>query len=115
MENKARIITLFLTILLFVAGCGYKEGVRNTEPQSYLWFTGNTSGAVVYVDDNQPFELEASTLSADSDDTDAQKKSLTYYQTTPGKHNVIVKRNGEVVVNRAFMIGNGMTKEIQIP
>ena len=114
MNHKTRTITVLLAVLLFLASCGYKEGVVNSERKSYLQFTGNTSGAVVYLDDDQPFELKKNVFAAESTD-ESERESLVHFQTTPGKHTVVVKRDGQVLVNRSFMIGNGMTKEIQIP
>jgi hypothetical protein len=88
---------------MLCCACGLREGVVQKEPQSFLWFTGNTQNAVVYIDDLAPF-----TLSEENDE-------LIHYEISPGKHEIVVKRSGNEIVNRVVLLGSGMTKEIQIP
>ena len=54
-------------IFLLIIGCGYKEGVVQDEPVSYLRFTGALQGAVVSIDDLDPFELGKSESSEDAE------------------------------------------------
>ena len=100
---------------LFFFGCGYHEGVVQEDRKSYLWFTGETESAVVILDDIETFELKSSHYI--DKETGERKKStkLTHYQIAPGKHRLIVKKNDRVVVDRVLIIGNGITREIQIP
>jgi len=92
-----------LTLLVLCCGCGLREGVVQKEPKSFLWFTGNTINASVYIDDLAPF-----TLSEENDE-------LIHYEISPGKHKIVVKRSGNEIVNRVVLLGSGITKEIQIP
>jgi hypothetical protein len=99
---KCLFIILFIFLATFyIAGCGYKEGALVKDPVSYLWFTGNTSQAIVTIDDTKSFELE--------------KEGLIHYQIPPGKHRVVVRKGSEVVVDRVLIIGNEITQEIRIP
>lgn len=108
-----RRILIFMTIVfaltVWLPGCGYKEGVLVREPISYFWFTGNVQGAVVMIDDKPPFALTQAAL----DEQD--KEGKVYYQTSPGKHRVVVERAGQRVVDKVLYIGNGTIQEIQIP
>ena len=94
-------ITCFI---LFLSSCGYKEGVIQPSSNSYLKFTGNTRNAVVTIDDSDPISIQAS----------SDNGNVIHYQLSPGKHRIIVKRNNDVVLKRDVLIGNGMTKEINI-
>jgi hypothetical protein len=100
-----RFFYLGLVLLLLCAGCGLTEGVVQKEPKSFLWFTGNTQNAIAYIDDLAPIELENKT----------NRTKKLYHEIAPGKHTIIVKRSGEEIVNRNVLLGNGITKEIQIP
>ena len=102
--NYKKIIFLGLVLLILSVGCGgIKEGVVQKEPTSFLWFTGNTQNAIVYIDDLAPITLNE------------QIGSQVHYKISPGKHIIIVKKSGKEVVNRNVLLGNGITKEIQIP
>lgn len=100
-HNIQRILLIVGLFFLQISGCGYKEGTLVKDPVSYLWFTGNITEAIVFVDDKKPFELG--------------KEGLVYHQIPPGQHRIIVKKGQEVVVDRILIIGNEITKEIQIP
>jgi hypothetical protein len=43
------------------------------------------------------------------------KQGRTLYQVKPGKHDIVVKKDGQVVVHRNLMIGAGATKEVRVP
>jgi hypothetical protein len=106
MSHKT-IIYIGLFFLFLCSGCGLKEGVVNTETKSYLWFTGDTQGAVVYIDDLDPFYL----------DRQGNKNSNghVHYKISSGKHTIKIKKSGVEIVNRTLLLGNGITKEIQVP
>ena len=105
-----------LILLTLCVGCGLKEGVIQKEPKSFLWFTGNTRDAVVYIDDLNPIILNEISMSvSDADGNNTKKSSQVHYQISPGKHTIVVKKSGAEVVNRSILIGDGITKEIQIP
>ena len=105
-----------LVLLALCGGCGLKEGVVQKDEKSFLWFTGNTSNAIVYIDDLNPIMLnEKSSTSSNGDEDNTYKSSQVHYEISPGKHTIIVKKSGEEVVNRNILLGNGITKEIKIP
>lgn len=94
---------LVFVLALFVTGCGYKEGVVQRDSVAHLWFTGSAEQAYVFLDDKEPFVLNSS------------EGKLSYYQVTPGKHRIVVKKGTEVVVDRIIIVAEGAIKEIQIP
>lgn len=94
-------LVLFLILSVAFVGCGYTEGIVQKSPKSYLWFTGKTQNAFAFIDDREPFEVD--------------NRKTTHFQIAPGKHKIIVKKNDQIVVNRVLLIGDGMTKEIQVP
>jgi hypothetical protein len=103
------LLPLFL-FLFCISGCGYKEGVLIKEPVSYLWFTGNVQQAFVKIDGKEPFEIGRWAAEQRS-----SEGNLVYYQIPPGKHRIIVEKNGKVVVDRILFVGNENIQEIQIP
>jgi len=100
-------ILVFFTgcMLIALSSCGYKEGIIQTGDKSYLVFTGNTRDLQIIIDNNDPFSAQ----------TGAENERVTHYQISPGKHMVVIKKGNEVVLQREILVGNGMTKEIQVP
>lgn len=109
------IINLALTVLLLCGGCGLKEGIVQKEPKSYLWFTGDTQDATVYIDDLAPIALNRQSSTATNKDENTNRSNQVHYEISPGKHSIVVKKLGKELVNRRVLLGNGITKEIQIP
>lgn len=108
---------LFIVIIsfIFVHGCGYKEGVVEPDRQSYMRFTGNTSGAVVIVDDNVPFTLGEPDNAEGKAGTQKAGKGRMLYSIKPGKHEVVIKKDGSIVVHRVLLVDKGVTKEVHVP
>lgn len=103
-----RIFPFILSLILAmhcITACGLKEEVVVPDTKTYLWFTGDTKGAKVYIDDASPFSLR------DTSDRIAD----THYEIRPGRHRIIVQKNGQVVVDRDLLLGNGSVKEIKLP
>lgn len=112
--NQRTSFILLIVMCLFFIGCGYTEGVLQQESKSYLWFTGNTEKAIVFIDENKPFEIENYYIDPETGQK-IKKDDIIHYQVSPGKHKIIVKKDGEVVVERILILGNGITKEIRVP
>lgn len=113
--KKLAFIILGLFVFLLCVGCGLKEGVVQKEAKSYLWFTGNTEGALVYIDNLSPIELGKNYYIEPETGEKIQKNEEIRYELTPGKHRVVVERRGTKIVNRIVLLGNGIIKEIKIP
>jgi len=108
------------TVIFFLSGCGYKEGVLVKEPVSYLWFTGNIQEASARIDGQEPFEIKMAldvnqTSSSNADANQKYSSSIKYYSLSPGKHRVVVEKNGQIVADRVLFLGNGNIQEIQVP
>lgn len=113
--RKWIVLTVTIVAMFVVAGCGYQEGIRQPDRQSYIWFSGETKEAMAIIDDNEPFKVEQ-TSSVDSETGErVSKQGRTLYQVKPGKHEIVVKKDGQVVVHRDLMIGAGATKEVRVP
>ena len=96
---KNLIVLLFVTA---ITACGYNSGVSTSEPIAYLYFTGEAKGTQVYIDDLTPFTV-----------SDTGNKNQ--YQVMPGKHLVVIKREGKVLIKRDVLLGDGHEKEFYIP
>ena len=115
MQNRLA-FTLVMCAVLIAAGCGvgYKEGSRQPDPQSFIVFTGNVEGATASVDGGTPFAV-ASLTYKDQSGQDVKKAEKTFYQVRPGRHTVVVRKQGEVRVERDVLINAGATLEIWVP
>lgn len=113
--RKYIILVIATITVLSIISCGYQEGIRETDRPSYIWFSGQTKGGIAIVDNGEPFKLEQTYYidSETGEKVDNEGKML--YQVKPGKHEIFVKKNGQVVVHRNIMIGSGATKEIRVP
>jgi hypothetical protein len=101
--------------MLVASGCGYQEGIRQPDRQSYIWFSGETIDAVAIIDDNEPFKVEQTSYVDSETGERVSKQGRRLYQVKPGKHEIVVKKGGQVVVHRDLMIGAGATKEVRVP
>ena len=97
MKAKVLLITL---LVVFLGACGSKEGIKNAEHKGYLYFTGATSNAVVFIDGGTGFAVKSG---ADN-----------LYGLKPGKHTVEVQKNGVTIVKREIYVGDGVSKEIEV-
>jgi len=109
-----KITPLFLIFILCI-GCGLQEGVIQKAPKSFLYFTGNTENAVVYIDGGPGIVLDSSNSSGNDANGQTNSSGRVLYEISHGKHDIVVKKSNEVVVHRKVLLGNGITKEIQIP
>ena len=100
---------------MLLTGCGYKEGMIQDEPLSYIRFTGATEGAVVSIDDSEPFELGKADPSADARNNPSEATGPIHYRVEPGKHRITVRKSGQLVVDRILLLDNGVTREVRIP
>ena len=94
------LLTIAVALALFISGCGSKEGVRTEAQKSYLYFSGNTSGALVSIDKGEEFSVKAG--------------SNNQYGVKPGKHLVEISRDGNLIIKREIYVGDGIAKEIEV-
>lgn len=106
MAGKWIILGLFLFSII---SCGYYEGVVQPTPKSYLSFMGNTDSAIAVIDETVTLDLGKELRRSEDE------KKVVLFQIAPGRHKVVVTRAGQEIVNRVIIIGDGATKEIQVP
>ncbi len=101
---------LYVAMFLFlIISCGYYEGVVQPTPSSYMSFVGNVDSAIAIIDDKITLDLDRELRGSEG------KKQSVLFQITPGKHKVIVTKMGQKVVDRVVIVGDGATKEIEVP
>jgi hypothetical protein len=96
---------IIIVLLILTSACSYNtynSGQGSAEPVSYLYFSGDITGAQVSIDDSPAFAVTKTGI-----------KNL--YKVTPGKHMITVTKNGSTVVKRSVLLGDGHEKEIHIP
>jgi hypothetical protein len=99
-----KIFKLSLALLLVTAlsACGYNEGVRSTEHSSFVYFTGNAKGAFAKVGDGESFIVN-------------KLGERNVYKVASGKQRVLVSKAGVVLVDRLVLLGDGQSKEFNVP
>lgn len=100
-----QLIALIIAIvtLVFIPSCGYNEGVRTSEPVSYLYFTGeNARGSIVKLSDGTSFTVTATGLK-------------NRYKVAPGKQRITITKGGKTLVTREVLLGDGQEKELSVP
>jgi hypothetical protein len=104
-----RSLILVSLCALFLVGCGAHEGVTTPADVAWIQFSGDTRGALASIDGAEAFLLRPEQYS--KKDSSAPK----HYQVNPGKHHIVVTRNGKIIVERIVLIGNQQIKEILVP
>ncbi len=99
--RNLKLVTLFAFSIMIYA-CGYNSGSRIAEPVSYLYFSGDALGIEVFIDDKPGFLV-----------TDIENNN--HYKVSPGKHLIVIKKNGVTIVKRSVMLADESTKEFNIP
>ncbi len=108
MKNLLLAMLIGSICAIFLSGCGgYKEGMVQPDQESFIWFSGNLEAAVATIDNGAAIKLD--------EPSEADPEGKTLYRLKPGKHDVVVTRNGQVIVNRSIMVGSGAAKEIAVP
>lgn len=94
------LLIIATTLVLLISGCGSKEGVKSEAQKSYLYFSGNTQGAMVSIDKGEEFSVKTGVNNQ--------------YGVRPGKHLVEISRDGVLILKREIYLGDGIAKEIEI-
>jgi len=97
---KQLFFILGLILILFYSGCGYKEGVRNEQRASAVYFTGHVRGVSVSIDGGKEFIVAPG--------------HNNQYRVKPGVHNIRVYRGDNIIIDRKVYIGDGIAKEIGV-
>lgn len=95
-------LSLAILLATTLSACGYNEGIRSTEQSSFVYFTGNAKGASATVGDGEPFIID-------------KLGERNLYKVTTGKQRVIVRKASVVVVDRVVLLGDGQSKEFNVP
>jgi len=95
-------ISLTLIIVMLLGACGSTYGVRTSEKASFVYFSGAAKGAQVTVGDGEMFVVDK-----------VGERNL--YKVASGKQKVIIKKGGIIVVDRLVLLGDGQSKEFNVP
>lgn len=95
-----KILLAVLTTLVFVSCGGYNTATIQKSEKGFFKFTGKMEQVRIMIDDSE--------LSR-SENKDA------VYQVRPGKHEVKVFRNEQLVVDRILFVDDQATMEVEIP
>lgn len=107
---NSRILTLFASLVLIAtlapaAGCfRERKSVTQVDSLAKIRFTGETRGALYHVEKDRaplgaPVPIDPSTS----------------YEIAPGAYEIVVTRDGAVVVKRRLLLADGQTVEIRVP
>lgn len=94
--------SLVFLLAAMLCACGYNEGVRVTEQSSFVYFTGDAIGVLATVGEGETFTVD-------------KLGERNVYKVATGKQRVIVRRAGVVVIDRVVLLGDGHSKEFNVP
>lgn len=97
---KLIISLLILSIAVMSCGGGYTTGTIQKAEKGFLKFTGRLEGIMISIDDGGQFALDP---------------KIDLYEVKPGKHTVRIYRSSQIIVDRAVLIDNQTTFEIEVP
>lgn len=95
-------ISLILIIVMLLGACGSTHGVRSSEQASFIYFSGAAKDAQVTVGSGEMFVVDK-----------VGERNL--YKVASGKQKVIIKKGGVIVVDRLVLLGDGQSKEFNVP
>ena len=95
-------MSMFILLISFlISACGgYNEGIIQKTEKGFLQFVGDIKTVTVSIDEGEEFPLDP---------------KIEVYQVKPGRHIIKIFKNNKQIVNRAVIIDNQTTMEIQIP
>jgi hypothetical protein len=94
-----------LLLIAFLLSCSYKETIKTGEDFAYISFSGSLKGATATIDNEIAYNL---------DPFDGSKKDIRF-EVKPGRHVLIIQKNGTIVVKRELMFGVGTVTEVSVP
>lgn len=102
-----RALCIFFCAL--IAGCGSYQTVSQTQDATYLALIGNTSGYDLKLNDQRPISLEA------ADSYNQNGKTVTRFEISPGTHEIVLTRDGEVKIHKKIFVTEGNSVEVRLP
>lgn len=117
MSKKTFLFSEIIFLIFFLYGCGVNEATIQRAPKSFLYFSGNIENSFVLIDNGNEIELGKTRIEPnDSKNMKTTKRvNKVYYELQPGKHVVVVKRDGIVVVHRVLILVDDVVKEVLVP
>jgi hypothetical protein len=96
-------ISLTMFLVMLVAACGgSNHGAYTSEQVAVIYFSGAAKGAQVTVGEGEMFVV----------DKQGERNS---YKVAAGKQKVVIKKDGVIVVDRLVLLGDGQSKEFNVP
>ena len=100
--TNPRAILILFGVLAIASGCWHSDsGTITKSAASFLVFSGDTTNALVTVD-NRAFAL-------------TEENAKNHFELSPGIHRVKVEKQGHVVVDREILLSDRQTVEVAVP
>jgi len=100
--NIKAILPLFIFMSVLTGCGGYKTGITTEAQQSYIYFNHEALGAEYSIDNSAWYTIEKTGVNE-------------LYPTKPGKHQIRVRKNGNITVNKMILLADSISKEIKVP
>ena len=94
--------------------------VTQGDQKSYVFFSGNAANAVAYID-GKGVLLEGDMVSGstsgiqDNYQLKPGAKGRSLIQVAPGKHEVKVIKDNQILIHRIILVGEGVAFEVAVP
>lgn len=96
------LILASISLVTVLPGCAMVETTTQVEDVAFLTFKGVADGASFQLDGGTPQQIE-------------RWPDSVRYQIAPGRHSLIVSRNGDVIVRREIYLTTGQVFELSLP
>ncbi len=99
---KIKSIVIVISLLLF-SGCAYKtykEGLFPDKRKAFLYFPENIKNVLISIDGGELFEIKPG--------------KNNQYQVKPGKHEIKIYKNNELIMKKNMNLKDGDIMEIEL-
>jgi hypothetical protein len=88
-------------LVCIVIGCGgYTSSVTTKDSPGWIKLVGSTSNITVSIDNGEAW---------------SPSKKVDRYELAPGTHEIRIFRSGQLILQRALLITEGIESEVAIP
>lgn len=107
-------LCLFVSTLFTSCGVGNYTVTSGVEDKASVCFSASSAYDIDVTIDNQQYSTTTVKDIAHKTRRDIKRTANRAIQTTPGRHKVEVKRNGQTVYSKEVMLSTGDTKIIEL-
>jgi hypothetical protein len=103
-------LSISLVLVTLLGACGSYRSTTQVDGVSFIEISGLPHGEQVMID-GQP----VGTLGDDLKSFDLNGRTVTRIEVPPGTHEVVIEREGKIIVKRKIYLSDGNNAEVNLP